>query len=125
MIDWVDSALVRWAEYYRDGRDYGLGYPSCSVEARVFQGGAGSRLTADVPEQVAFIESAVLSMDINMRLTVRVAYMSSCERGDQARYLSKQLKARISRQRLAEMIHQAHRYIEGYARGAGVRLKNT
>ena len=123
MIVWVDCGLERWADYYRDGRNNGLGFPSCSAEVRVFIGG-GMNAVPDqhVPEMIALMESAVLSMDDDMREIVKVSYMSGGNRHNQAGYLSRKFKKNITRSRLTELINQAHQYIEGYSRGFDINI---
>lgn len=114
MIDWVDVGLVEWAAFFRDGGT-GLGYPSCSAEARVYSGGGGGT-DSYVPNIVELIEAAVLSMDNEMRAVVKVAYMSNDNRAYQAGILTQKLGKPVTRQRLAEMINSSHVYIEGFSR---------
>ena len=114
MIDWIDAGLYEWAAFFRDGGSNGLGYPSCSAEARVFTGGGGGS-DSYVPDVVQLIEQAVLNMDDEMRLVVKVAYMSNDNRAYQASLLTQKLGRSITRQKLSEMIGQAHRFIHGFS----------
>lgn len=123
MIDWIDAGLNEWAAFFRDGGT-GLGYPSCSAEARVFAGGpAGS--DDYVPPLVQLMETAVLSMEPEMRTVVKVAYMSSENRAIQAGVLTQKLGRSITRQKLSEMITQSHRYIAGFAAGVNTDVKTS
>ena len=118
MIDWVDIALQRWGDYYRDGNN-GLGFPSCSVEARMQAGGfsqdnKGAQVPdLYVPQDIEKTEFAVLSLPDELRAAVNVSYTTRGTRQQQAKRLTKTLGQRVSRDRLNKMLDQSHQRIAG------------
>ena len=116
-IGWIDDDLDKWGRYM-GGRDSGMGFPTCSPEARAGEGTA-SKQVADgfVPIDVARMERAVLAMgkkDSDLSAVVKEFYMTGHTREVQAKRLSAKLDRNISRRTLCELVDRAHYFIDGY-----------
>ena len=120
MLKWVDDDLVAWGKFFRDSNN-GLGYPTCTTDARMQQGCVGNdnkgkqAMDGYVPERIAVTESLVLAMPHEYIAVAQVAYMVNGSLERKAGVLSRRLMRRISRRNFSNMLENLHHRIEARA----------
>lgn len=132
MIDDVEVLLDRWGKYYRDNRNE-LGYPSCTVEARMMGGvlssGNECKQAPDpyVPEDIAETEFIVRHMPPELQMVVKIRYMTgNMTRDDQAKIAAKELgRDRMSRFGFNDLLKRAHDWFNALREGMRINSKKS
>lgn len=118
MIPYIDSQLIRWAEWLRTGNTR-LGYPSQSAFVSAMGGGGGQPVVMPDDDAMA-INRAVAALDPELKTVVDCVYrtMRGCTGEAIAEYLG------CHRDTVYARLHRAHVAVMGYLEdiAAGIPL---